>query len=351
MRDRIIEKLKKSHLTGRGGGCFPVWQKWVSVHSAPGERKFVVCNASEGEPDVRKDLHILDKEAHRVIDGMKLAIYYLHAEKGFFYLNPLYYDRLAKLLSKAIGTAPIEIFKKPHNAGYIGGEETSLLNTMEGGRTEPRIRPPFPVTYGLGGYPTLIHNVETFYDISLIAANAYQHKRFFSIAGDVIWAGVYELPEDMHIDKILLNTDNWPKFPFFVQVGGGASGQVLNISQLKSPATGAGSITVYSIEKHSPIALIRHWIRFFERESCGQCTPCREGTYRLNEIVHSSKPDWETFAQLLVNLKDTAFCGLGCAVPIPISSFIRNVMPHYPSGRLEIPDAGSRLICECFKNN
>jgi NADH:ubiquinone oxidoreductase subunit F (NADH-binding) len=349
MREDLIQKIKKAGLTGRGGACYPTWQKWQAVHDAVGAKKYVVCNASEGEPEVRKDGYILEHHPERVIDGMKIAIYFLKADMGFIYLNPAYYEKFKPALKKLIGTAPIEIFNKPHSAGYIGGEETSAINTLEGRRTEPRLRPPFPVTRGFKGCPTLVNNVETLYNVSLVRAGQYKGERFYTLSGDLLWSGVYLLPEELTIAEVLEKTKNYPKFPFFVQVGGGASGSVLNEDQAGQKAGGAGSITVYSYKKHEPLDIMRKWINFFERESCGQCTPCREGTFRIREILYSKDPDWTTMAELLLNLKETAFCGLGCAVPIPFSGFIKNVLPRYNQTAIKLPEIGLSMICECMK--
>jgi NADH:ubiquinone oxidoreductase subunit F (NADH-binding) len=346
---KIIEKLKDSGLSGRGGGCFPTAEKWEMVKNAKGNKKYVVCNASEGEPGVKKDWYLLDKHAGRVIDGIKIAIDFLEAEKAYIYLNPDYYKKLKEKLEKIIGNKPIEVFHKPHKAGYIGGEETSALNTLEHERCEPRLRPPFPPTFGLHGEPTLINNVETFYDVSLIARDEYKKKRFITILGDVMNDGVYERPEHWTIETILKHTKNWPGFDFFVQVGGNASGIVLNSTQLKQPVSGSGSIMLYSIAKNDPHKLIKYWVDFFMEESCGQCTPCREGTLRLHEILCEKNPDWKTFSRLLNNLRDTSFCGLGCAVPIPIQSYVNNVLSKQSGHNIKLPTDEHKLICECFK--
>ncbi|MCX6796811.1 MAG: hypothetical protein NTW06_04950, partial [Candidatus Falkowbacteria bacterium] len=211
----------------------------------------------------------------------------------------------------------IELFKKDHSAGYVGGEESTAINHIEGKRIEPRLRPPFIATVGLWNYPTLVNNVETFYDVSLVAADQYEHKRFYTINGDCLNTGVYQFPEDWTIEKILKETKNYPNFEFFVQIGGDASGIILNSKQLKQVASGAASITVYSIIKHKPIDLMRKWALFFSEESCGQCTACREGTYRLREALEIANFDWKLVDDLLNNLEETSFCGLGLVVSTP----------------------------------
>ncbi len=348
MSDSIIDKLKNTGLTGRGGGCFPTGEKWEMVAQAAGEEKYVVCNASEGEPGVRKDWHILDNHGARVIDGMKIALDFLGAKEGFIYLNPDYFSKLENKLKRNIGTAPITVFRKPHIAGYAGGEESSALNALEGRRIEPRLRPPYPPTHGYLGQPTLVNNVETFYAVSLAIRGEYRGKRFYTINGDCLYDGVYEYPESWTIETLLKKTDNWPNFDFFVQSGGDASGEVLNSSQLKRPVGGSGALTIYSIMKHDPVALLRRWAGFFRQESCGQCTPCREGTYRVAELLNDKKPDWKMIGSLLINLRDTSFCGLGCAAPTAIRSYIENVLEGQPAGKINLPPEERKMICECF---
>ena len=325
-RKNILEKIKKAGLTGRGGAAFPVDMKWKMVKDAKADRKFVVCNGSEGEPGIKKDEYIIANYYCRLIEGMKIAIRFLKAERGYLYLNPVYYDKYNSMLRKEIDDFPILIFRKPHIAGYVGGTETTVLNAIEGNKIEPKLRPPYPVTNGLWGYPTLVNNVETFYDVSLVMAEEYEGKRFFTINGDAINTGVYEYPENETIENVLKLTKNYPNYPFFVQVGGDASGEVLNSKQLKRPVSGAGSITIHSLLKHSPMELMRQWANFFAKESCGQCTPCREGTNRLKQELDNKEPNWILVADLLDNLTLTSFCGLGGSVQLPFITYVKNVL-------------------------
>lgn len=322
----IVQKIKSANLVGRGGANFPTAAKWIAVKEATGDKKFVVCNAAEGEPDVAKDGYIFEHYPEKVIKGIKLAIEYTGATRGIIYLNPKYYKKLQSKIKKCIGDARIEIFEKPEEAGYIGGEESSALNAIEGKRIEPRLRPPFVSTNGLYGNPTLVNNVETLYNVALVNEGKYKNYRFYTIAGDCLVPGVYELPDDYDLEQVLRETKNYPDFKFFVQVGGGASGEVLNQNQLKRLATGAGSITIYKFSQQKPLELVGKWLDFYVRESCGQCTPCREGVYRLREILDSPNPDWKLFDELVNNLSETAFCGLGASVPVPLRSYMQNVV-------------------------
>ena len=337
----ILNKIKKANLVGRGGGNFPTAVKWKMVGKAAGDKKYIICNASEGEPGVKKDGYILENFGEKVIDGMKIAVDFLsdashpnplprgEGIRGYIFINHKYYKKFGEKLEQIITDEKkykIELFVKPAGSGYIGGEETSILNALEGKRIEPRLRPPFPTTNGLWGCPTLINNVETFYNVSLVAADKFKQNRFYTISGDCLDSGVYELADNLTIEKILRETNNYPKFDFFVQVGGDASGELLNSKQLNKLASGAGSITIYNTKKYKPEEMFKKWISFFVNESCGQCTPCREGVYRLNEIVSSGDFNWELIEELLNNLDEASFCGLGSVVPIPVRSYRENVM-------------------------
>ncbi len=345
----IIEKIKKAKLTGRGGACFPTDLKWKMVEDAKGEKKYIICNVSEGEPGVLKDKYILDHHMEEAIDGIKIAIDCLKAERAYFYINPKYYTEYHHKLRKIIKDAPITIFKKDHSAGYIGGEETSAINHIEGTKVEPRLRPPFPTVSGLWSYPTLINNLETFYNVAQIASGEYQEKRFYTINGDCLNRGIYTFNENTSIAKVLKETKNYPDFDFFVQVGGDASGEVLDNNQLNRKASGSASITVYSKLKHQPIDLMRKWAKFFRAESCGQCTPCRDGLIRLTDILDSREVDWEMCGDILDNLVETSFCGLGSAAPIAIKTYAKNVLAKIPEDKQIFPNASNKFVCECLK--
>lgn len=350
----ILKKIKQAKLVGRGGACFPVDMKWKAVKDTSASEKYIVCNASEGEPGIKKDGHILDNYPERVIEGMRLARKYLeHRDpkvkvRSYIYINEDYFEKYEENLKEAMEEDDdIEFFVKPEGSGYIGGEETSLLNVMEGKRAEPRLRPPFPTTEGLWGKPTIVNNVETLYNVSLVHHGEYKNKRFYTLGGKCKNKGVYYLADNLTIEKILEKTDNYPRFPFFVQVGGDASGKVLNSGQLKTQAGGAASITIYKL-KTPPEKVIKGWLDFFLNQSCGQCTPCREGVYRLVNIMEQEKVNWHLFGEVLNNLKETSFCGLGCAVPVPILSYIENVINKKPGEKINISQQERTRICECF---
>lgn len=319
----IIEKIKKSGLTGRGGANFPTGQKWEAVENAYGEKKYIIVNGSEGEPGVMKDGFILENYPEQVIEGVKIALETFSNSEAYIYLRKDYYDKFKSKLVELIKDLPITLFKEP--GGYLCGEESTLIESIEGNRFEPRIKPPFPTESGLFGCPTLVNNLETFYYISKIAKDEYKGDRFYSITGDIDNLGVFEFPENYSIKKILQETKNFPERPFFVQVGGGASGlikvqTVRTNEELHETVGGAGSIIVYDKEKTNLEDLMKKWINFYYNENCGKCVPCREGVYRIKEMLDNNEFDIEKIKDILSVLKETSFCPLGKSVTAPFET-------------------------------
>lgn len=324
MSKNIILKLKEENLSGRGGAAFPTWLKWDLVKKAQGEKKYVICNASEGEPCVFKDKYIIENYPEELINGIFLAMEELSADEGYIYLNKDYYLKNAKKLIKLIGKKKIKLFKK--KGGYIGGEESALCESIEGKRIEPRFKPPYLAEKGLFDCPTLVNNVETFYYASKIDKGEYDQTRFYSINGDVLNPGVYELKESLSIEEILKKTENYPGFDFFVQAGGGVSGEIFLREELKIPCLGAGSITVYNKLKTDPFKLMEKWIKFFNYGNCDKCLPCREGGYRLGEMIKRRDLNREMISEILFSLNESSFCALGRSIPVPFRSFLKKVM-------------------------
>jgi len=332
----LITKLRDSGLTGRGGAGFPTWKKWRAVKDALGEKKYVIANGSEGEPRVFKDGWVLENKAEELVNALRLALETVGAQEAILYLRHDYYEKFQTKFTNLIGPLPIRVVAKKD--GYIGGEETALIATLEGKRTQPSLRPPYPTSFGLKGCPTLVNNVETLYEAWLIAQDRYQGTRLYSIGGDAPKAGVFELPESWPLKKVLEESGNWPRFNFFVQAGGGGSGTVFNSSQLDQPLQGMGGVAIYNQEKTDLPKLLQSWVDFFAAESCGQCVPCREGTYRLKEAFSQEKLDWGKIEDLLFVLEQTSFCALGYSVPEPILSFFKNIKPEIPSTKHQIPN-------------
>lgn len=330
MADTILEKIEKAGLVGRGGAEYPTAKKWHDVGQAQGKPKYVICNASEGEIGLFKDLYILKQYPEHVMRGMVLGLQFLKAKDAFLNINKCYYRQVG---------SNIEAIIKPYNDDgysirmfikepcYIGGEETALLNAIEGRRVEPRLKPPYPSVSGLYEKPTLINNVETFYNVARVEEGTFVDDRFYSILGDVENGGVYQLPADLTIEEILRLTGNYPPVPFFVQVGGSASGSVYNQKQVTTETmTGAGGLEVYE-ETRDPKAVLLRWLEFYERESCGKCSPCRMGTVQLYRIVkHSRTVPWEDMFPILETMEKTSFCALGRSVSVPILTYYNNVI-------------------------
>lgn len=327
----ILDKIKKAGLVGRGGASFPVYLKWQAVKNERSLEKYLLINGAEGEPGIHKDAYIVNNYPEELIKGIKIASDFIKAKKVYFYLNKDLYKSKNKLnkIASSIGLkGKIIFFLKPIDSGYIAGEESTVLNIIEGKNIEPRLRPPFPTCSGLFGMPTLINNIETVYNVYLVSQNKYQDKRFYSINLDKKNKGVYFLSSNLSIEKILKETKNYPDYNFFVQVGGDASGEVLNSGQLNKKVDGAGSITVYNLEKHQPEKLLKYWLNFFRDNSCGQCTPCREGTYRLCEMLDNFALNMrkeKNFSDLCDNLFLSSFCALGTSAPIAVLSYFKNV--------------------------
>lgn len=311
-------------MKGRGGAGFPTWQKWQMVKDAAGEKKYVICNVSEGEPAVAKDGYILEKWPEIVIDGIALAMDAAGAQKGYLYLRKDYFDKYKDKLAQIIGDRKIEIVREP--GGYLGGEETALLDSIEGKRCEPRIKPPFPPQVGLFGCPTLINNLETLYFAAKIAKNEHKNTRFYTISGDCPSAGVFERGENLTIKEILEKTGNLPDFEFFTQAGGGASGTILLQNEIDVPLTGAGSIVIYNKQKTDPRQLGLQWANFFIKENCGKCVPCREGVLRLREIFSQEPVDTVKAKEIVDLLAAASFCPFGRGVANAFGSLLEKLL-------------------------
>ena len=330
MRKDLINKMEKAGLVGRGGAEYPTARKWREVKLAPGRQKYVICNASEGEIGLFKDLYILKKYPEQVVYGMVLALDYIKSKDAFFNINKKYYSQvklnLARIVKKYnLGGYNIKFFLK--EPSYIGGEETALLNAIEGKRTEPRLKPPYPSSTGLFRGPTLINNVETFYNVACLENNVFFDNRFYCISGKVKNRGVYHLPADLTIEEILKKTGHYPDFDFFVQAGGSASGPVFNSKQIKKQKmVGAGGLEVYQ-KKADQKKIILRWVEFYQKESCGKCAPCRMGTYQLYDLIKKDKGiPWKKIFEILETTEETSFCGLGKAVMVPLNSYYTNVL-------------------------
>lgn len=335
--EEIIKKIIASGLAGRGGACFPAGKKWQAVLDASrkqGVSPFVICNSYEAEPDVFKDRILLEENPRLVVEGILIAAKTLGAKTGYVYLNPYYkkaFKKLQPLLKEAEKILPdfnLKIFLGGGN--YICGEETALLESMEGRRGEPRQKPPFPVERGLFGKPTLINNAETFANIPLIFSGKFKNTKLFCLTGKAAKnSGVYELPAETKISDLIFNPPaggGKKEKPGFVQIGG-FGGEILRPEELKDEIIASGAAAVSIELKNKKLAdILRERAEFFASESCGKCVPCREGTFQISEILEKknlSAKDKKRINDLIFALKEASFCAFGSLAAVPISSFLR----------------------------
>lgn len=323
----IISKIEAAGLTGRGGADYPVALKWRSVLKAknayPKRPAYVICNLSEGELGMNKDMFLVDYHPEDIAIGIRAAVRMLHAEKAYIFIQRHNLKKCKARFSRYTKGLPIEIF--PEERGYLGGEETALIETIEGKKTEPRLKPPFPTERGLFGCPTLVNNAETFYYISKIIKGEYNNTRMVSIHGDACNPGVFEVPCASTVRQILKKTKNIPRYSYFVQVGGGAAGSIFLSDELDIPLKGAGCLMIYGIKKTDGRKLMKWWIEFFHNSNCGKCAPCREGLYRLKEELDKMKPNWLMMRAILETMRDSSFCPLGKSVHEPMMSFMEKI--------------------------
>lgn len=320
----IIEKLKLADLKGRGGANFPTYLKWQTVFDQKVKKVYIVANGSEGEPNTLKDGFIVQNYPEILVDGLKIALQTFKGSEAFIYLRKDYYKKYKKKLEKLIGKLPITVFRE--KGGYLSGEETTLCQEIENKIHRPRIKPPFPAQAGIFGQPTLINNIETFYYISKINKGQYKQTRFYTILGLARNKGVFELPISWSVERILKETDNIPTFDYFLQVGGGASGEIILPSETKSRAGGSGSIVIYDKEKTDPWTLMLTWVDFFMDQNCDKCTPCREGAYRLREMIRDRQIDKKLAEDLFFVMDNTSFCAFGKMMVLPFRSAMEKLL-------------------------
>lgn len=356
-REDILFEIKESKLRGRGGAGFPTSTKWMLTAAAKADEKYVICNADEGEPGTFKDRVLLLEYPELVFDGMVIGGYVIGAKEGIVYLRGEYEYMLKSLedyleqmrkdnlLGENIGGKEgfnFDIKIKLGSGAYVCGEETALIESLEGNRGEARNRPPFPVNTGLNGKPTTVNNVETFASVAHIVVKSgswyKEHgtdkstgSKLFSISGDCKQPGVYELPWGTSINELLsmVEAENTKA----VQVGG-ASGVCVPKSQFdrqlgyEDLGTG-GSIMIFN-ESRNMLTVLKNFMEFFVEESCGQCTPCRIGNVKLLEGVEMIEKGEYTFSYIK-KLKDlgesmrvSSKCGLGQSSPNPFISILDN---------------------------
>jgi NADH:ubiquinone oxidoreductase subunit F (NADH-binding)/NADH:ubiquinone oxidoreductase subunit E len=360
----ILSEVESSGLTGRGGAGFPVGRKWRFVAQANRTPKFLVCNADESEPLIFKDRVLIDTNPHQILEGMAIAGFASGASEAFIYIRGEYEDQAARLeraiyqaesagwLGENIQGSNFSFHIHVHRGAgaYICGEETALIESLEGKRGEPRLRPPYPPTAGYLGMPTNVNNVESYAAVPTIIVNGAAWYRALSqanipgtklymVMGHINKPGLFEAPFGLTLRQVIEEFAGGmrPGSTFHFALTGGAAGTIVPPSLLDIPidyassskgvSLGAGAFMICD-QSISPVAFLHQILHFFEVESCGKCTPCRVGTYTAHLLLSrmvAGKGKLGDVAELLAladNLQDASFCGLGQSVAIPIRSAI-----------------------------
>lgn len=358
--EAIVEEVKRSRLAGRGGAYFPAGVKWEGCRNAGGPPRYLVVNAEEGEPGVFKDRHLLEGDPHRLIEGALIAAYALDAQRVFVYVNgeaPLAHARLAAALQQAeargllgesiLGSSfSCRIELRRGGGGYVLGEETVILESIEGRRAMPRIRPPYPVAEGLSSRPTVISNVETLANVPLIVERGadwftrrgttdWPGTKLISVSGSVTRPGLVEVEIGTSLRHVLVDLAGGVPSGRMLQAAltGGPSGTLVPPDQLDTPLVprrldvllGSGNVVALD-ETCSLLEMVRRLTRFNAEESCGKCTPCREGVNRMREILDrvangEVRPgDREDLLYLSEIAASASICGLGQMAPNPVTS-------------------------------
>lgn len=349
----VVNEVKASGLRGRGGAGFPCGLKWELCAKATGDEKYVICNADEGEVGTFKDRYIIENDPFSLIEGIAIAGHAIGAKKAFIYLRAEYHF-LLPLVQNAIAQSKKKAFLKHldieirQGAGaYVCGEESALMDSIEGKRGEVRYRPPFPPTSGLWGKPTVINNVETLTNIPRILLNGAswfakmgteksKGTKVFSVSGDVKRPGVYELELGAPLSELLKLAK--AESAKAVQIGG-ATGRIIPYTMTGALLSfesllGAGAVTVFG-QNRDMVEIVARTMEFLAEESCGKCAPCREGTEVMVETMarflrgEGLKKDIRVLEELAETMKLCSLCGLGQAAPIPVTDSLEHFRGEY----------------------
>ncbi|MEI6678433.1 MAG: NADH-ubiquinone oxidoreductase-F iron-sulfur binding region domain-containing protein [Mariniphaga sp.] len=371
-RLEVIDEIKKSGLRGRGGGGFPVGLKWSMANAAVSDQKYLICNADEGDPGAFMDRSLMEGDAHSVIEGMLIGGYAIGANKGIVYIRaeyPIAVERLTLAIKAAreLGLLGQNILESDFSfdiqirigaGAFVCGEETALMDSVEGKRGEPRQKPPFPVQSGLFGKPSVINNVETFGNIapiifrgaewySAIGTEKSKGTKVFALAGDIVHKGLIEVPMGVTLGEIIYEVGGGiPRGKSFkVAQTGGPSGGCLTPGHLNTQIDydsliehgaimGSGGL-ICADEDTCMVDMARFFMDFVQDESCGKCIPCRIGTKRMLEILEritrgeGKEGDVDLLIELGNSIKESAICGLGQTAPNPVLSTIKYFRKEY----------------------
>jgi [NiFe] hydrogenase diaphorase moiety large subunit len=357
-----VAEITRSGLRGRGGAGFSTGAKWAACAAAPGPERFIVCNADEGEPGTFKDRELLMHHVDKVLEGMTVAAFAVGAQQGLLYLRAEYpflleptrtriaERRSAGLLGKSVQGVPGFDFDVDVHVGagaYVCGEESALLESLEGKRGIPRNRPPYPVTHGYKQKPTVVNNVETLISAAFVAKYGAAFlteqgtakstgTKVFSVSGDVARPGIYEYPFGVSLEQIL--DDAGATDTQAVQVGG-PSGTLLSSRELSRSVAfedvpSAGALTVFNGSRNM-LTVVENFARFFAHESCGFCTPCRVGTTLCAQMMkritsgRGSRRDVKGLLRVTRVMREASHCGLGASAGNPIESALEKFRPSF----------------------
>ena len=371
-REKTIEEITASGLRGRGGAGFPTGVKWKSGHDQPGDQKYIICNADEGDPGAFMDRSILEGDPHSVIEALIIGGYCIGANKGYVYVRaeyPLAIERLTDAIeqARAVGLLGEDILGSGFSfdleirigaGAFVCGEETALINSIEGKRGEPRQKPPFPFQSGLWGCPTIINNVETLANIGAIINNGAEWfsgygvgkskgTKVFALAGDIVNSGIIEIPMGISMREIIYDIGGGMKdgkrFKS-VQSGGPSGGclteEHLDVSvdyeslQAAGAIIGSGGLIAMD-ENTCMVDTARYFMEFIQDESCGHCVPCRIGTKRMLEMLQrmtngeGELEDIDNLETLANTVSLTAMCALGQTAPNPVLTTLRYFRDEY----------------------
>ena len=369
---QVVEEMKKTGLRGRGGGGFPTGMKWGFCQKSPGPKKYIICNADEGDPGAFMDRSLLEGDPHAILEGMCIGAYAIGADEGYIYCRaeyPLAIKRLRQAISQAeeagllgehiLGTDfNFRIHIKEGAGAFVCGEETALMQSIEGNRGMPRPRPPFPAVKGLWGKPSNINNVETVANIPYIfrvgaeefaklGTEKSKGTKVFALTGKINNTGLAEVPMGITMREIIFDIGGGiiggKKFKA-VQIGG-PSGGCMPEELLDTPIDydsliaagammGSGGLVVMD-EDTCMVDVAKFFLNFTQSESCGKCTPCREGTKRMLELLEKitdgkgEDGDIDKLEKLAYSIKAGALCALGQTAPNPILSTLRYFRDEY----------------------
>lgn len=376
--EAVLAEVEASGLSGRGGAGFPVGRKWRFVAQAKRSPKYIVCNADESEPLIFKDRVLIDTDPHQILEGMALAGYACGAQEAFIYIRGEYVtqgERLkhAILEAERAGWLGDQVHGRNFSfhihvhlgaGAYICGEETALIESLEGKRGEPRTRPPYPPTAGYHGLPTLVNNVESYAAVPAIILHGadWYHTlsgatspgtKIYMLMGHINHPGLFEAPFGLTLRQIIEDFGGGmqPGSAFNFSLTGGAAGTIVPHTLLDTPidyasgakgvSLGAGAFLICD-QRVSPVAFLKELLHFFAVESCGKCTPCRVGTFRSHEILSRMVEgkgipgDVAELNSLADVMFDSSFCGLGQSVPIPM----RSALSHFRQEFKEAENSG-----------